>query len=110
MPETQKSAGENLLGYLEEKYGKIELCLHRELLATACPGKYFPVITAKAELPEVVENKPSDLPDYWAKKACDWAVTVGLISGDGSGNYNWRHTLTKQEMAILLYKFKEIQQ
>ena len=43
MPQTQYNAGINLIRYLFAKYGVMPIKGHKELFATACPGKYFPL-------------------------------------------------------------------
>lgn len=42
MPETQKTAGKELVAYLKGKYGVGKVQRHKEVGNTACPGKYFP--------------------------------------------------------------------
>lgn len=49
----------------------------------------------------------------WSKEARDWAVSTGLIKGgdplpDGKPNYMWEDLLTREQMAMLLYRFKDI--
>ncbi|MDR0859256.1 MAG: peptidoglycan recognition protein family protein [Oscillospiraceae bacterium] len=108
MPEVQRAAGEALLAELELRFGKLPLFLHKQLTATLCPGKNFPDFSEKAK-----ENpKPeaaAEAPDKWAAEACEWAVGVGLVAGDGSGNYAWRTAVTKQELAVLFSKFHSIE-
>lgn len=51
MPDAQKNAIVWLLEYLYGKYGKLEVYGHRELDATACPGKNYPfdeILSGKA--------------------------------------------------------------
>ena len=47
MPEFQKAAGLDLIVYLKGKYPIKDIKGHRELKATACPGKYFPLAEMK---------------------------------------------------------------
>jgi N-acetyl-anhydromuramyl-L-alanine amidase AmpD len=42
MPEAQKNAIIELLGYLRGKYGNLKVYGHRDLDSTACPGKNYP--------------------------------------------------------------------
>ena len=42
MPEAQKSAGRELLGYLKGIYPDAEIKRHKDFMPTACPGKNFP--------------------------------------------------------------------
>lgn len=43
MPEIQKQASVWLLNDLYNRYGKLPVVGHRDVMATACPGKYFPL-------------------------------------------------------------------
>lgn len=44
MSEAQKKAGSELLAHIEEGYGfGLSVCAHKDLMATACPGKNFPM-------------------------------------------------------------------
>lgn len=48
MPDAQKKAGVELVSYLKEKYSVENVKGHRELKATACPGKNFPLDEIKS--------------------------------------------------------------
>lgn len=57
MPAAQIKAGQELVEYLKKAYPKAAVVRHKDLTATACPGKYFPfdriakgVIDMKKEL------------------------------------------------------------
>ena len=41
----------------------------------------------------------------WAAEAMSWAVSVGLLQGDGSGNYNAKGSATRAETAAFLMRF-----
>lgn len=61
MPQTQKNSVKEILRYLKGKYPKAELKGHREVGATGCPGKYYPL---------------QEMKDYWnGKKVEDNAMT-----------------------------------
>lgn len=58
MSQKQLEGGKNLLSYLKGIYPGIDIKLHRELNATACPGKNFPfkeMLCVKAEICETSE-------------------------------------------------------
>lgn len=42
MPEAQKAAGKELIAYLKGKYKIDKVLRHKDVNATACPGKHFP--------------------------------------------------------------------
>lgn len=46
------------------------------------------------------------LPSVWAIEAGDWAIDNGIIQGDGK-SYNWQKPMTREEMAVILYRFAE---
>lgn len=75
MPAAQKNAIIELLEYLYGKYGKQKVYGHRELDATACPGKNYPFAEIVNGKKEEAEKKPE------AKPAADPnAVTVTLTT------------------------------
>lgn len=49
----------------------------------------------------------------WSKDAREWAITTGLINGigtdkDGVSQYAWADSLTREQMAALLYRFAQM--
>ena len=57
MPLPQFKAGQELISYLKGAYPNVDVKRHRDFMATACPGKFFPfndiikeVVTVKKEL------------------------------------------------------------
>ena len=61
MPQTQKNSVKEILHYLKGKYPKAELKGHKDVGATGCPGKYYPL---------------QEMKDYWnGKKVEDNAMT-----------------------------------
>lgn len=61
-------------------------------LSTVC-GAYRP------GYPDDVEQ-----PSSWAKVECDWAIQNGIIKGKGNGIYGWHDYLTREEVAVMLYR------
>jgi len=49
----------------------------------------------------------------WSKEGRDWAIKTGLIQGGtpikGQPNYMWEDFLTREQMATLLYRFKDLE-
>lgn len=61
MPTLQKNAVKDVLSYLKDKYPKAGIKAHREVGATGCPGKYYPL---------------QEMKEYWnGKKVEDNAMT-----------------------------------
>ena len=44
----------------------------------------------------------------WSEDAREWAVSKGIVTGDGNGNYQWKSSLTREQMAIMLMRFAEL--
>lgn len=44
----------------------------------------------------------------WSKEARAWAVENGIVTGYGNGNYGWRDKLTREQMAVMLYRFYKL--
>lgn len=55
MPDTQKKSGIELVRHLKGIYPNAEIKGHRELFATACPGRNFPFEEIKREAEEMPE-------------------------------------------------------
>ena len=53
---------------------------------------------------------PSDeeKPGAWARDACEWAMDRGIIRGYGNGVYGWGSYITREEMAVMLRRFYEL--
>ena len=90
------------------------LTRHNMFAATACPGPYlqgkFPYIAEQvnsALQPAAPELQVPDKPSAWAEEACSWAVDAGIIQGYGDGTFGWRDNLTREQMAVMLYRFAE---
>ena len=58
---------------------------------------------------ELQDNDAGD----WSAEARTWAVESGLVEGggtlpDGTANYMWADVLTREQMAVLLYRFAKL--
>ena len=66
MGEAQKNAGAELVEYLKKKYSINTVVRHKDLAATACPGKNFPFeeilqgVKTETKQPEQVEQKKQE--------------------------------------------------
>jgi N-acetyl-anhydromuramyl-L-alanine amidase AmpD len=101
MPEAQKEALKELVAYLKNKYGISKVQKHRDVNATACPGKNYPfdeIANAKPIESKPVETKPT------AKKKTVDEIAKEVIAGkwgNGDERYN---KLTKAG-----YNYNEVQ-
>lgn len=58
-----------------------------------------------AKLFEQMRTAPDgDDPSPWAQEATGWAKQEGLFLSDGDGNYRWKAPITREELAIVLYR------
>lgn len=57
----------------------------------------------QATVPEEPVPQPA-APSDWAKEAAAWAVERGLFAGDGSGDYRWQEPVTREQLAVILYR------
>lgn len=110
MPDAQMTAGQKLVADIVSRYPTIVIGRHSQFGKTACPGENFrfdEIVSAKIEPTESDAETMSE-PDVWAKDACEWATMLGIFIGDTSGNYRWRDALTRQEFAVLIKRYNDI--
>jgi len=118
MEEPQFQAGVELVRDILDRYPGLELHGHRYYNATACPGKQFPLERLKEEsemtaltqeefermagiwLEHLSKLPPSD----WSAQARAWAEQTGMIQGDGSGDFQYRRPLTREEYIVMEYR------
>ena len=102
MSEAQIKAGQALVKYLKYQYPRARVVRHRDLNATACPGKNFPFDKITNPV-EAVSDEPAD----WAKEAFDWAIPNGIIKGDERG-MRYNDPVTRQEFITMLYRYNKL--
>jgi len=44
----------------------------------------------------------------WAKDSCEWAVSRGIIQGDGKGNFGWNEPVSLERLATILHRYDAI--
>lgn len=44
----------------------------------------------------------------WSKPAREWAITQKLITGYGGGNYGWQEPVTREEFAVILKRYNDL--
>lgn len=119
MGTAQFRAGADLLRDLRARYPSAALHCHRDYNATACPGTNFPFDQLKEEsemaltqeefermaalwLEHLAQQPPSD----WSAPARAWAEQAGIIQGDGSGSFQYRRPLTREEYITMAYRMQ----
>jgi hypothetical protein len=84
------------------KIPREKVMLHRDIVATSCPGDYFPEERFMvAIMPEVPVFKDVD-PKRWSYAAIKRMKERHLISGDPDGRFRPREAMTREEVAVLL--------
>ena len=75
--------------YLEPRYGNLDVIGHKDVMATACPGKNFPweELRQRLEDDEMIYKTLNDVPD-WGKPLVKKLMDRKSIAGDGKGNIN----------------------
>lgn len=111
MPPEQWQAILELVEELKQIYPGVHVVGHRELNATACPGRYYPLEEIKAGkgpadiAKEVIIGMFPDVPsDHWAKGAIDKLAQLGLLKGDEAGNFRPEEPVTRAQLAAVLYR------
>lgn len=102
MPDAQFNAGIDIIKYVMEKVPTARfLGGHREFMSTACPGKYFPLEEMKT-LKKRKEDKFTDISESYARDTINELYEMGIVKGDGNGNYNPKDNITREDMATMI--------
>lgn len=78
-----------LIGDIQARYPKAKVIGHKDVMATACPGKHFPWAWLKERLEddEMIYKTIADVPD-WGRKLVQKLIDRKSLAGDGKGNIN----------------------
>lgn len=120
MPRAQFDAGAELISEILERYPGLELLRHRDVNATACPGERFPFEQLKEEgtMAKLTQEEFNTMaanwlqslgalpPSDWSAEARAWAEQSGLIQGDGTGAYQYKRPMTREEYVVMEYRRK----
>ena len=52
--------------------------------------------------------RPQNEPDTWAAADIEWAINIGLLRGDGAGNFRLRDNVTRQELMVVAHRIVNI--
>ncbi|MGE4353143.1 MAG: N-acetylmuramoyl-L-alanine amidase [Oscillospiraceae bacterium] len=114
MPAVQLEAGQELIADIKTRYPDIAIKRHKDYNATACPGKNFPFEELTEEMTQekfnemmdayLTEKQNQEL-SSWSQEAREWAEGNGLITGDGSGNMQYKSACTREMMVVFLHRF-----
>ena len=82
---------------------------HYDVTKKVCPEPFVrrPELWAdfKAGLKKEAANVPkTGEPSAWAAEACLWALKEGIVRGDETGDCKWQSPVTKEQLALMLYR------
>ena len=126
IPKLMWKADPSLIGQVDKQ----NMTVHRWFANKSCPGTWLfqhhgqiaddvnTVLRAEEDddmdinrFAELMKEYRKDLQDNdasaWSAEAREWAINVGLVKGNGSGNYMWEDLLTREQMAVMLYRFAQ---
>lgn len=94
MNDAQLNSARYIINYLKNIYPNAKVIRHRDVNATACPGRNFPYASLMNEnvseddsMKEEIYNLVSSCPK-WSQPYVQKAWDLGWIKGDGNGNLN----------------------
>lgn len=109
MPAAQWKASLWLVNQLKRIYPSARVVGHRDLNATDCPGRFFPLEDIKAGrgpvevVKEVIWGMFKDVPNnHWAKNSIERLAQLGLLKGDEYGNFRPEDPVTRAQLAAVL--------
>lgn len=97
MPDKQLAAGKELLRDIMSRYGKLNILAHRDVTATSCPGKNFPMEKLKnyEEEDEMTIYKTlADVPS-WGQATVQKLISKGYLSGGSDGNLDLEYNMLR---------------
>ena len=127
-------ANSDLIGQVDKQ----NMTVHRWFAAKSCPGNWLYQNHGKiaADVNKILESEDDDMnqeqfnamfkiamENYrselqdndaasWSEAARKWAISSGIIQGSGNvngkPNYMWEDFLTREQMATLLYRYKNL--
>jgi hypothetical protein len=102
MPDVQYNALVSLILRVRGIYGDIQIRGHRELTATSCPGRYFPM---EEVLKLEYRGMKVDIPSSWAKEAWEWGIGQKITDGT-----NPQGSATREQVVRLIYNYENVRQ
>jgi len=97
------------LTFLLIRHPDARILLHKEIVPTLCPGKYFPVQAVRELLTPAQRFTDVDCHD-WYRLAIESCVKRGLMKGDPDGRFRPDDPITRGELAQVLQNLLNIEQ
>lgn len=101
MPDAQFNAGIDIIKYVMEKVPTAKkIGGHGDFMATDCPGKYFPL----EEMKKLKKRNEyfTDISGSYAEDTINELYDMGIVKGDGTGNFNPKDNITREDMATMI--------
>jgi len=110
MPYAQFNAGVELIQWLKPQLPNLRTIHgHKHWTATACPGKYFPLV----EMVSLNKRGAETMKDYkdvpashWAAASIAKAKAAGFMAGVAPGEFGLGQPVTREQLAVILDRAK----
>lgn len=103
MSDAQREAIRALVLDIRTRYPDTQTIRHKDVAATACPGKNYPFDYIAAADPDPEDTPVEPTLDWETEKALarDWAMLKGISDGERPND-----NVTRQEMWVMLYRLE----
>lgn len=103
MSDAQRDAIRALVLDIRTRYPDTQTIKHKDVAATACPGKNYPFDYIAAAEPDPEDTPVEPTLDWETEKALarDWAMIKGISDGERPND-----PITRQEMWVMLYRLE----
>lgn len=103
MSDAQRDAIRALVLDIRTRYPDTQTIRHKDVAATACPGKNYPFDYISAAEPDPDDTPVEPTLDWETEKALarDWAMIKGISDGERPND-----PITRQEMWVMLYRLE----
>lgn len=103
MSDAQRDAIRALVLDIRTRYPDTKTIKHKDVAATACPGKNYPFDYIAAAEPDPEDTPVEPTLDWETEKALarDWAMIKGISDGERPND-----NVTRQEMWVMLYRLE----
>ena len=103
MSDAQRDAIRELVLDIRTRYPDTQTITHKDVAATACPGKNYPFEYIAAADPDPEDTPVEPTLDWETEKALarDWAMIKGISDGERPND-----PITRQEMWVMLYRLE----
>lgn len=103
MSNAQRDAIRELVLDIRTRYPDTQTIKHKDVAATACPGKNYPFDYIAAADPDPEDTPVEPTLDWETEKALarDWAMIKGISDGERPND-----PITRQEMWVMLYRLE----